>query len=139
MFTQLFTHPISTEKARQRKSLPGLHLQVGTVGFWVILDSSYQDLRVAIRALRRSPGTATVAALTLALGIGANSALFGVIKTVVLTPLPFTAPDRVVQLWDLRPSQERGVEAMISLDNFRDYESLTEVRSHVLGAAKKCA
>jgi len=96
-----------------------------------VVDGLMQDLRLAVRALRRRPGFTAAAVLTLALGIGANAAMFGVIKTVVLGPLPFVAPDRVVQLWDLRPSQEQGVEVMISLDNFRDYESLNEVFSHV--------
>ena len=96
-----------------------------------IMDSSLQDLRSAVRALRRRPGFTVAAVLTLALGIGANGAMFGVIKTVVLGPLPFKAPDRVVQLWDLRPRQEQGMESMISLDNFRDYENRNEVFSHV--------
>ncbi len=96
-----------------------------------LVDGLMQDLRSAVKALRRKPGFTAAAVLTLALGIGANAAMFGVIKTVVLSPLPFKAPDQVVQLWDLRPSQQQGVESMISLDNFRDYESRNEVFSHV--------
>lgn len=94
-------------------------------------DGLAQDLSFAIRALRRKPGFTAAAVLTLALGIGANAAMFGVIKTVVLGPLPFKAPDRVVQLWDLRPNQQQGVESTISRANFRDYESRNEVFSHV--------
>jgi len=96
-----------------------------------VVDGLMQDLRSAVRALRRRPGFTAAAVITLALGIGANAAMFGVIKTVVLGPLPFEAPDRVVQLWDLRPHQQQGVESMISLDNFRDYESRNEVFSHM--------
>ena len=95
-----------------------------------IMDSSLQDFRSAVRALRRRPGFAAAAVLTLALGIGANAAMFGVIKTVVLAPLPFETPERVVQLWDLRPSDERGLEWVMSKVNFRDYENLNEVFSH---------
>ena len=94
------------------------------------LDALRIDVRFALRALRRRPGFAAAAVLTLALGIGANAAMFGVIKTVVLAPLPFVAPERVVQLWDLRPSDERGLESVMSRGNFRDYENLNEVFSH---------
>ncbi len=90
-----------------------------------------QDITWTLRGIRRQPMLFVTATVALALGIGANTAMFGVIKTVVLRPLHFRAPDRVVQLWDLRPTQRQGVEAPISLDNFRDYESLNDVFSHV--------
>ncbi len=73
------------------------------------MDSSLQDLKFAIRALSRRPGFTAAAVLTLALGIGANAAMFGVIKTVVLGPLPFETPDRVVQLWDVRRTEDEGL------------------------------
>ncbi len=95
-----------------------------------IMDSFLQDLRSAIRGLLRRPGFAASAVLTLALGIGANAAMFSIIERVVLAPLPFVAPDRVVQVWDLLPAEERGVEARMSTRNFRDYENLNEVFSH---------
>ena len=65
---------------------------------WRPLDDVLGDIRYAVRQLRRAPSFAGAAILTLAIGIGANSAVFSVVDTVVLRPLPFPSPDRLVSV-----------------------------------------
>lgn len=70
------------------------------VWLWPTVESLWQDVRVALRGLGRSPGFTLVVTLTLALGVGANAAVFSVLSTVMLRPLPFSNPDRVVMIWE---------------------------------------
>ena len=65
------------------------------------MDSAVQDLRFALRQFRRTPGFAIIASLTLALGVGATTAIFSVVNGVVLKPLPFHHPEQLVQLWGI--------------------------------------
>src|SRR5512132_1014548 len=79
-----------------------------------------QDVRFASRSLRRRAGFTAVAALTLALGIGATTTLFGVVKTVLMTPLPYAHPDRIAMIW----SAWKGFDqTWLSYDEYEGYKS----------------
>jgi predicted permease len=79
----------------------------------------WNDVKYGLRMLARSPGFAAVALLTLALGIGANTAVFSVISAILLAPLPYERPDRLVQVYETMKNHEEGVLDM-SLPTYLD-------------------
>jgi putative ABC transport system permease protein len=88
------------------------------------------DLRFALRQLAKNPGFTTVAVLTLALGIGANTAIFSIINGVLLKPLPYPEPDQLVTLWERSP--QRGVEQeRVSGPNYLDWRAQNTVFSEL--------
>ena len=84
------------------------------------LDRLRQDVRFGARTLVRQPVFTIVAVLTLALGIGANAAIFGVIEGVLLTPPPYAEPDRLVTIWEVN---ERGSSIHVTTPNFLDWQA----------------
>src|SRR5256714_15381690 len=71
-----------------------------------ILESLIQDVRYGLRTLRKNSGFTVVAVLTLALGMGANAAIFGLVDSTFLRGLPFREPDRLVHIWTVEPDHD---------------------------------
>src|SRR4030095_471347 len=87
-----------------------------------MIGDLWQDLRYGAGPLRKNVGFTAIAVITLALGIGANTAIFSVVNGVLLRPLPYREPDRLMMVFESRP--QRGVaKTLVSLPDFLDWRS----------------
>jgi len=84
------------------------------------IEEGRDDVTFAIRQLRRAPAFTLVAAATLALGIGANSAIFALVDATLLRPLPLPDPDRLVMAWEQSPTSPRGRVAVLNMLDWND-------------------
>ncbi len=96
------------------------------------MEKLIQDLRYGVRVLKKKPGFTTIAILTLSLGIGVNTAIFSVINSILLRPLPYEDPEGLVQLWEVSP-QQRGTNNTFSfsLPNFVDWREQNQSFEHI--------
>ncbi|HEX7243824.1 MAG TPA: ABC transporter permease, partial [Longimicrobiaceae bacterium] len=99
------------------------------------MDTLLQDLRYALRTLRRSPGFTAVAVLSLALGIGVNTAVFSLVNTLLIRPLPLADPDRVLRLYTRQERQ--GIdEAPFSVADLADVRAQSRTLESVEGLSR---
>lgn len=93
---------------------------------WKWLETLIQDVKYGLRILRRDPGFTTTAVLALALGIGVNTAIFSLLDGVLLRPLPFPEPERLVLVWEERPLFGLR-DSPPSMGNFMDWRARNRV------------
>jgi putative ABC transport system permease protein len=96
---------------------------------WQPIEEIFADLRFAVRQLRKTPAFTLAGVLTLALGIGANTAVFSVVNAVILRPLPFPDPDRLVSV---QSGGAHGEAASLSYPTFFDFRSQNRVFEHLV-------
>src|SRR5437588_2993521 len=99
---------------------------------WILtsLATLWQDLRYSLRKLRRNPAFAFTVVAMLALGIGANTIIFSVVNAVLIEPLPYREPDRLIRLSENNLKQSVG-DSAVSAPNFKDWQSQQSVFEHL--------
>jgi putative ABC transport system permease protein len=126
--------PEAARYAAQREFGNQLFLREVSRELWGLswLETTGQDLRYGLRLLRKKPGLTCTIIFTLALGIGANTAIFSVVNAVVLRPLPYAAPERLVMIWETMPDNDRRY---VAPGNFADWRTQAQTFEQLAGYA----
>src|SRR5687768_8257731 len=96
------------------------------------METLLQDLRYTMRMLAKQPTFTIVATLTLAIGIGANTAIFSLVNAVLIRQLPFENPGKLVWIWSTRIDRDK---AFFSIPDFSDYRERTKTLEQIIAFA----
>src|SRR5262245_55748316 len=96
-----------------------------------LLDEVWQDLRYGVRMLRKSPNYTLIAVISLAVGIGANTAIFSVVNTLLLKALPYHDPDRIVLVWGVDNQSGGGARSQVSATDVADWRRQNSVFAEI--------
>jgi predicted permease len=107
-------------------SMESVKEEVRGVGWESIVETIWQDIRFALRMMGKNPGFTFIAVLTLALGMGANTAIFSVVNTVLLQPMPYKQADRLVTIWGVNKTRGYDLDLVSYLD-YLDWKSQNSV------------
>jgi macrolide transport system ATP-binding/permease protein len=121
---------LTQELRRVERPAPRESVLLGGDSRNTMLGDIWQDVRYAVRMLGKNPGFAVIAVLTLGLGLGANTAIFSLVNTALLRPLPVDRPDRLVTLND---GVERRMFPAFSYPNYKDFRDRNDVFSGLMG------
>jgi predicted permease len=121
-------HGISERVIALRGRSRQITYELGRWRWWV--HALFQDVRYAARLLFKQPGVSAIAIVTLALGIGANTAIFSAVNTVLLRPLPYPDPDRLMMLFEKRPA-EAVMENPVSPADYLDWSRMQTSFEHI--------
>jgi putative ABC transport system permease protein len=123
---------ILVEEGSTRPLTQAVLKQLRTWQLEMIMENLFKDIRYGVRSLLKRPGFTAVALITLALGIGANSAMFTVVNAVLLRPLPYPEPERIVLLEGINPAQGITLSNM-SVPDFADWQNQNTVFDQMAG------
>jgi predicted permease len=128
------TRGLSPEEARRTAKLEvgnmdAVREQIREAGWENVVGSFFADLRYGLRMLRKAPGFTAVAVLTLALGIGANTAVFTVANAFLLRPLPFKDPDKLVVVYGTQATIPRGPASFVEFEEWRQHAQAFDAMS----------
>jgi hypothetical protein len=118
--------------------IPQVQEEVRDTWSWRWLDALARDVRYSTRALVRQPGFTVAAVLSLALAIGANTAIFSVIRGVLLKPLPYPAAHELVTVWQDLRAKGGPEDEWATPGNFVDWRAESRVFSSMAAATPKC-